>query len=99
MWYHSWGQVTVEQAAYEVAEADGSADANVDRVRHGHWARAEPPKPRAIGNDRNRTAAGRTRTPQRSAGVPGGSKGRSPLPAPAGDPRSVAPKGKLAHDL
>ena len=31
-----------------------------------------------------------------SAGLKGGSKGRSPLPAPAGDPRSVAPKGRLA---
>ena len=27
-------------------------------------------KPRAIGNDRNQSAAGRTRTPQRSAGLP-----------------------------
>ena len=35
----------------------------------------------------------------RSAGARalGGSKGRSPSPAPAGDPRSVAPKGRLAH--
>ena len=34
----------------------------------------------------------------RSAGARalGGSKGRSPSPAPAGDPRSVAPKGRLA---
>ena len=27
-----------------------------------------------------------------------GSRGRSPSSAPAGDPRSVAPKGRLAHD-
>ena len=33
---------------------------------------------------RNQSAAGRTRTPQRSAGLPRGSKGRSPSPAPAG---------------
>ena len=40
-------------------------------------------KPRAIGSDRNQSAAGRTRTPQRSAGLPRGSKGgvpRQPLP-------------------
>ena len=38
--------------------------------------------------------------PANSAGawVSGGSKGRSPSPAPAGDPRSVAPKGMLALD-
>ena len=28
----------------------------------------------------------------------GGQRGHSPPPAPAGDPRSVAPKGRLAHD-
>ena len=53
--------------------------------------------PCAIGTDRNQSAAGRTHTPQRSAGLPRGSKGAEhPSPAPAGDPRSVAPKGKLA---
>ena len=36
-------QRPAEHAAYEVAAAVGGADANVDRVRHGHWARAEPP--------------------------------------------------------
>ena len=53
-------------------------------------------KPRVIANDRNQSAAGRTRTPQRSADLLRGSKGPSPSPAPAGDPRSVAPKGRLA---
>ena len=28
----------------------------------------------------------------------GGQRGHSPPPAPAGDPRSVAPKGRLAPD-
>ena len=28
----------------------------------------------------------------------GRQRGHSPPPAPAGDPRSVAPKGRLAHD-
>ena len=40
--------------------------------------------------------------PANSAGAraPRGIEGGwSPSPAPAGDPRSVAPKGKLAHDL
>ena len=50
-------------------------------------------KPRAIGNDRNQTAAGRTRTPQRSAGLPGGSKGAEPLASPCRGPAKRGPKG------
>ena len=43
-------------------------------------------------------ASGRPRIPKRQRGTSGGSKGAEhPSPAPAGDPRSVAPKGKLAY--
>ena len=71
-------QRPAEHAAYEVAAAVGGAAANVDRVRHGHWARAEPPS-------RARSATIGTSPPlgehARRSGARaslGGSKGRSP---------------------
>ena len=36
---------------------------------------------------------------RRSTDLRGVVGGTSPPPAPAGDPRSVAPRGRLAHDL
>ncbi len=48
--------------------------------------------------ERSQGVRGVSPPPANSAGARalGGSKGRSPSPAPAGDPRSVAPKGRLA---
>ena len=92
-------QRPAEHAAYEVAAAVDGADANVDRVRHGYWARAEPPS-RArsatigtsppLGKHAHRSGA-RASLGDRRGGVP-----RQPLPGTREAWPQRVPKGRLA---